>query len=122
MIKQLFCLLFFTTMCTNHPKLPNKVQTLSLLKSENKDSLIIGAYYAGESKDKSYINALLNIAFDPRISHNKDFYGISVSQSALIALEKITGVAPPNKNAYKVDSVNIDFFIKNNQLYQDKAD
>lgn len=109
-------------MCTNHPKLPNKVQTLSLLKSENKDSLIIGAYYAGESKDKSYINALLNIAFDPRISHNKDFYGISVSQSALIALEKITGVAPPNKNAYKVDSVNIDFFIKNNQLYQDKAD
>ena len=89
-----------------------KQEVIKLLKSNDKDDIISGAYYAGESKSQDYVPLLLNNAADPRATTNIEYYGISVYQAKMIALGKIFNKYPPNKITRIPDSGVISFYTK----------
>src|SRR6187402_487072 len=66
-----------------------KRDLVKLLKSDNKDEIISGAYYTGESESPEYVPLLLTNAADPRRSTNLRFYGIAVYEAKMAALGKI---------------------------------
>ena len=84
--------------------------TLELLNSENKNDIIQGCYEAGESREKKFVDALLQNSNDPRSTTNLKFYGMSIYQSKMYALQKIFRKAPPNPITWKPDSTNIKFY------------
>lgn len=81
-----------------------------LIKSKDPDDLVEGSYLIGEQKDTGSIPQLLSNMNDPRISNNIAFKGISVYQSKMIALKKISVKEPPIKITYKPDSSIIKFY------------
>lgn len=112
MTKRIFYLMLINIFCNTNNELPTTEEIISLLNSkDDKDKLILGVYYAGESRDSFFIKPILEVANDPRVSHNKHFYGMSVHQSCMIALKKITNTSPPNIISHKVDYDNIKFYI-----------
>lgn len=84
----------------------------ALLKSENIDERVEGAYKAGESGKTEFIPYLLENAGDPSISTYLQFKGFSVYQEKMIALEKILKQKAPVKIIRKPDSTVIRFYIK----------
>lgn len=86
-------------------------EIFKLLHSENKEDLILGAYKAGESRNKDYIQLLLNNANDERRSINIRFKGITVYESKMIALKKVFEKTPPVKITDAPDSNVIRFYI-----------
>ncbi len=90
----------------------NEEKITTLLKSENKEDIILGAFLAGETENKMYIPYLLKDCGNPSLSINIKFKGISVYQSKMNALKKITKINPPNPITRDVDSVNIKFYFK----------
>jgi hypothetical protein len=91
-------------------KLSTTQSVLEHLNSPNKDSILIGAYNAQITKDSVFIPLLLKNVSDPRISHHKNFYGITVYYGCIIALKKITKKEPPHKITHEVDTVNVNFY------------
>ena len=89
----------------------NKKEIVGLLKSNDKDDIISGAYSAGESESRDYIPLLLANAADYRRSTNLRYYGITVYQAKMIALGKIFKKYPPIEVAPTPDSVVISFYI-----------
>ncbi|APD08049.1 hypothetical protein UJ101_02551 [Flavobacteriaceae bacterium UJ101] len=80
------------------------------IKSNNQDSLIKAFYTIGEENLTEYIPLLLTETHDERISHNALFKGISVYQSKMLALEKISNLKSPCKLTYQYDSIIVNFY------------
>jgi hypothetical protein len=81
-----------------------------LLKSNNTEDLIIGAFKAGESGKTEFIPLLLLNDNNPGICTNIQFKGFSVYQEKMVALKKILKVDPPVKITHDPDSVVIRFY------------
>lgn len=81
-----------------------------LLNKNDKTSIIEASFLIGEIKDTSYVPILLKNCYDCRITHHMQFYGISVYQSKMIALKKISGVAPPSEATYQPDSSIVNYY------------
>ena len=82
-----------------------------LIDNDKPDDLVKGFYLIGEQKDTNYIVEILRNPYDPRISHRLKFKGISVYQSKMLAMKKISGRTPPKEITYKPDSVIVNFYI-----------
>lgn len=85
---------------------------IKLLKSNDKNEIILGAYKAGESQNKEYVPLLLLNPFDARRSTNLRFYGITVYQEKMNALAKIFHENPPEKIGVNPDSAVVFFYKK----------
>jgi len=83
-----------------------------LIKSNNPDKMVNGFYLIGEKKMTEYIPEIFQRIDDPRISHHINFKGISVYQSKVTALSKISRLEPPRKITYKPDTVVVNFYYK----------
>jgi hypothetical protein len=81
-----------------------------LLKKNDKTSIIEASFLIGELKDTTYIPFLLKDCYDYRITHHMKFYGVSVYQSKMVAMKKISGVAPPLEITYLPDSTVINYY------------
>lgn len=107
--------LIFIAMSCNAQK-NKKIETL--LKSEDATDIILGNYLIGEAHDSSYVWRLLSNTDDSRISHDVRFKGMSVYQSKMVAIKKISNLSPPSPINYKPDSIIINFYntwaVKNN--------
>jgi hypothetical protein len=90
----------------------NKKEIISLLKSNNKDGIITGAFYAGESRSREYVPLLLSNALDERRSTNAKYFGITVYQAKMIALGKIYSKYPANKITPIPDSGIVSFYTR----------
>lgn len=94
----------FLYSCDNSRKI-NK-----LMLSNNPNDIIEAAYLIGESRNTKYLKFLLNDIDDFSTATSLSFLGISIYQSKISALRKISGYAPPNHITYRPDSVNIKFY------------
>lgn len=109
-IKYKLCILslfLFLSVCCN-----NDQEIIKLLKSKNPNDVILGAYKAGESGDKKFVNLLLNDCFDKRSSTNIHFKGFTVYEEKMIALIKIYKIKPPQNITDDPDSTIIKFYLK----------
>lgn len=84
----------------------------TLLRSEDTNDLVEGAFMAGESGNKKFTPLLLKNANDPRISHHLRFKGLSVYQQKMEALRKIYKQAPPVEISWTPDSLVIRYYTK----------
>lgn len=85
-------------------------QIEQLLKSNDKDDIILGCHYLKSKEDTKYIPLIFNNLDDQRVSNNFKFKGISVHEAKMKALYRISGLTPPNKITFKVDTLNIRFY------------
>lgn len=81
-----------------------------LIRSNNPDKMVKGFYLIGEKKMTEYVPKIFEGIDDPRISHHINFKGISVYQSKVTALSKISNLEPPRKITYKPDTVIVNFY------------
>ena len=81
-----------------------------LLLSPRATDVMRGAYTAGQTRDTSQLRALFAGAYDPRISHDAHFLGLSVYQCRMGALRKISGSEPPRPITYRPDSAVVAFY------------
>lgn len=93
--------------CNNVHK---KEKIYKLLNSNDATDIIKGCSYLKDSNDTVFVPLLLDNLDDQRISHNYKFYGISVYESKIKALKRISKLSPPNKITYKMDASNIKFY------------
>ena len=105
-LKMLLLFAFFLFSCNNY----NRDEIKKMLKSGDKNQQMEAVYLIGKNRDSVFINEIFQMAYDPRVTHKMQFLGMSIHQSCMNALKKITQVSPPNKIEYHVDSVNIDFY------------
>jgi hypothetical protein len=89
----------------------NDREIISLLKSENPNDVILGAYKAGETGEKKFAPLLLNNCSDRSSSTNIHFKGFTVYQEKMIALQKIFKKTPPVKVTSEPDSTIINFYL-----------
>jgi hypothetical protein len=90
----------------------DSVRVDTLLRSENPGHLIEAFYLIGECRDTSRLASIFQDAMDPRITHFLHFKGISVYQSKMVALKRISGLAPPVEITYQPDSSILRFYYK----------
>ncbi len=88
----------------------SKEKIQNLLNSNDKTEIMKGCSYISSIEDTIYIPLLFKNITDERISHNIKYNGISVYQSKIAALKRISGINPPNKITYSVDTTNINFY------------
>jgi hypothetical protein len=106
LLKTLLCFTFLILSCNNY----NKDKIRNMLNSEDKNDQMEAIYLIGENRDSFFVDDLLKMANDPRISHKMKFLGMSIHQGCMGALRKITQQIPPNEIGYEVDTVNINFY------------
>jgi len=82
-----------------------------LITSKSAKNVVKGYYIIGECNLESYVKQIFENIDDSRISHEYKFYGISVYQSKVIALKKISGLNPPNKITNEVDKTVVEFYL-----------
>ena len=87
-------------------------KTLDLLNSTDKEDKIRGAYRAGKSPQFVFVPLLLKDAYDPHVSTNIRFKGLSVYKAKMMALSEIFKQDPPVEITKNPDSVVIKFFIE----------
>jgi hypothetical protein len=83
----------------------------ALVSNDNK-RIMEAVYLIGEKRDTTFIKELFRLSYDPRISHQREYLGMSVHQACMGALEEITHQQPPNKITYRIDTTNIVFYKK----------
>lgn len=84
----------------------------ALIRSNDPDKMVKGFYLIGEKKMIEYVPEIFQKIDDPRISHHINFKGISVYQSKVTALSKMSKLEPPRKITYKPDTVIVNFYSK----------
>ena len=112
MIKYLYFLAFYFTLLSCHQNRMSREELWSMVKSKNVDSIVIATIEIQKLKDTTMISALLYKAEDPRITHRRLQKGMSVYQIKMNALRQITGLEPPNRITYEVDTSIISFYNK----------
>ncbi|WP_261512643.1 hypothetical protein [Chryseobacterium paludis] len=90
----------------------DKDKIIELLNSDDKTKIMKGCSQLKSEKDTIFIKYLFKDITDERISHDAEFYGISVYQAKIGALKRISGLPSPNKNTYEFDSLNTAFYKK----------
>ncbi len=65
-----------------------------------------------ESHDSTLVKELFHNIYDGHISHNLRYKGMSVYQVKVATLRRISGIAPPRKIDYRVDSTVVEFYRK----------
>ena len=98
-------------MCFTMTSCNTDKEIIELLKSKNKDEIILGAKKAGASGKLEFVPYLLDNAVDWRMSTNISFKGVTVYQAKMKALQKIFKEFPPTEITYKPDSSVIKFYI-----------
>lgn len=97
-----------------------KYNIKKLISSDNVNEVVEGYFIIGEEKQHAFIKDIFNNPYDNRISHQYKFKGISIYQSKMIAMKKISGISPSVKINHKSDSLVINFYynwaIKNNYV------
>ncbi len=114
----MYFLIFLFISCDMDNKVENKTIE-KFINSTSVDEIVKGYYLIGENKKSKFVKDIFYKPEDLRISHNYRFKGISVYQSKMIALKKISGLHPPNKITHSKDSVIIAFYYEwalNNKL------
>lgn len=101
---------FLLVSCDNGLNKTSPDEIRILINSGIVDKIIEGNFIIGEEKQTIFIKDLLFNAHDNRISHHYRFKGISVFQSKMIALKKISGLNPPNIIKSESDSTIIKFY------------
>lgn len=74
------------------------------------DDVFEGNFLAGKYKWQVAVPLILKDPYNPKISHHIRFKGLSLYQSKMSALKNISGLGPPNKVTYKVDSSVVRFY------------
>jgi hypothetical protein len=95
--------------CNDKPNY-NKINSLILSNEESK--LIEACNDLKTIEDTVFVSALLQNPYDTRISHDIRYKGTSVYEAKMRALRRISGLTPPNIINYKLDSSNVDFYVK----------
>ncbi len=88
----------------------DRTEINKMLVSDDKNNIMEAIYQIGEKKDSFYNDKLLELAYDPRVSHLRKYLGMSIHYGCIVALKKITNKIPPNKMSYEVDTQNIVFY------------
>jgi len=88
----------------------NNENVIKFLNSNNQTEIIKGCSLLKGEKDTIFVKYLFKNIEDGRISHDADFYGITVCEARMKALKRISGLNPPDKITYKFDSLNTYFF------------
>lgn len=81
-----------------------------MVESDNVDKIVEATIEIQKARDTSMIDAILYKPEDPRITHRAFQKGMSVYQIKMTALKQITGIIPPKKITYKVDTSIINFY------------
>jgi|GEM_PF-1580548 len=85
-------------------------QISEMIATGDAPQLVRAYYHIGEQRDTTFIPFLVSQMSDPRISHDFDFLGVSVYQSKMVALKKISGLSPPRPIQPRPDSSIINFY------------
>ena len=110
-MRQLAIIIFVLT--TIGCKSNSQVEDITeLLKSNKPEDLINGFYLIGEARDTSFLREIISNPYDPRVTNVLKFKGMSVYQSKMNALRKISNTNPPFKITYKPDSTIVNFYCK----------
>lgn len=105
-----FLLVIFS--CNQHLGNKRKKELWSMIQSNNVDRIIEATIEIQKAKDTSMIDAILYKPEDHRITHRAFQKGMSVYQIKMTALKQITGIIPPKKITYKVDTSIINFYVR----------
>jgi hypothetical protein len=88
----------------------NRNEIEKLIKSDDPSDLVNGYFQIGEHQDTTFLLQLTKDMYDPRVTHEVKFKGMSVYQSKMIALKKISDLKPPAEISYKPDSAIVNFY------------
>ena len=83
-----------------------------LISSGRTIDIIRCANLIGEYKKIEYIPYLFNNIEDDRVTNDLRYKGISAYQSCAEALRRLSGLEPPNKITYKLDTTIVIFYKK----------
>lgn len=89
----------------------DRAYIIELLNSKDIADNMEAYFLIGETKDVSFINEVVKYPYNPRITHHLCYKGMSVYQTKMGALRKITGVFPPKRVNYKPDSLVVKFYF-----------
>jgi len=106
-----FIVFLLFTMLSCMGKHHTKQQLISMLKSEDKDSIVDAIRIIQKSKDTSMLLYLLEDANDPRIVHRLDYKGMSIYQIKMNTIKSLTGIIPDREITYRPDSTIIQFYL-----------
>lgn len=112
----IFCLLIYS--CNNNLSDKRRLELWLMIRSNNVDSIVIATIEIQKANDSSMLDAILYKPNDPRITQLPFQKGMSVYQIKMTALKQITGIIPPTKITYNVDTSIINFYrekIKKNK-------
>jgi len=109
-MKGLTCIFIFTLAVISCQD--SKQEVKRLLERGQKEDLVKAFYLIGENRDTSFLKEVIANPYDPRIVHLAQFYGMSVYQSKMVALRKISGLSPPRKITYQPDSTVVNFYCR----------
>jgi len=101
--------MLFVVACSNKESY-NRKEVEKLISSDDPSDLVNGYFQIGEHQDTTFLLQLTLDMYDPRITHEAKFKGMSVYQSKMIALKKISGLNPPIEISYSPDSTIVNFY------------
>jgi hypothetical protein len=81
-----------------------------LISSDNVCDRILGIMKAGNSGDLKYVPQIFEVSYDPSGSTDIRFYGRTVHEQCMYALQELLHIHCPNKIDMAVDSANVTFF------------
>ena len=84
----------------------------NLINSNNPDKIIKGYLSINNKNGALFIEKIFDNIDDQRVSHNIKNIGVSVYQSKMIAIKKVSGLEPPRKITYKKDDSIVQFYYK----------
>lgn len=90
----------------------NSIHYRSQLLQNDKDTLIEACYFLGENYDDKSIPLLFENIYDPRITNDVRYNGLSVYQARMIAINRILGLNYAKNINYKPDSALVDEFYR----------
>lgn len=87
-------------------------EVIADLRSDEPNRIIKACAKLEDADDAEFVPILLEQPCDPRVTHLLKYKGMSVYQQKMAALKRISGIAPPHKLTYRVDSSIVDFYRK----------
>ncbi|MFN4316141.1 MAG: hypothetical protein ACK4E0_17765 [Chitinophagaceae bacterium] len=89
----------------------SKEQLVSMLRSDDIDSILSAIERIQNKRDTSMLIYLLDNADDPRIIHKLKYKGMSVYQVRMTTIRFLTGIESNEAITYKPDSAIIKFYL-----------
>lgn len=103
-------ILVIIILCSFQMKFSNR-EIIELLKSDNRDSLVMALSQEYGSKDSALVKYIMRNPTDPRITHEAFHKGMSIYQMKMNAMKRITLAIPPKAITYKPDTSIINFYL-----------